>query len=207
MDGEMQAALAGAIVGAIGGGLLTFCAQQWFERGVRKRNARHLAVRVVSILDTYVDTCVRVVLDDGLSYGQRDEQGCLVPQVATPPPPSFPEELDWTSIDHQLMNRILLMPNEAQTANDKIASISEYVAHPPDYDEYFEERQYQYSTLGLTAFELGRELRKTYGIQEQQFGDWNPVERLREAKQEVEKYRKKRQERFAAWPVPTVAEN
>lgn len=193
MESEIQAAL----VGAIGGGILTFFVQHWFELGTRKRNARHLAVRVVSILDAYLDTCARVVEDDGLSYGQRDEQGYLAPQIATPPPPSFPEELDWKSIDHKLMYRLLLMPNEAQSANDKIASVEEYVAGPPDYEEFFEERQDQYSMLGLKAFELAQELRKAYGIPPQQFGNWNPVERITKAKQELEKYRKEREERFA----------
>lgn len=200
MGGEMQAALAGAVVGAI----VTFLAQGWFERGTRKRNARHLAIRIVSVLDTYLDTCVRVVEDDGLSHGQPDENGFLAAQVATPPPPSFPEELDWKSIDHKLMYRLLLMPNEAQSANDKIASVSEYVAGPPDYDEYFEERQEQYSILGLKALELARELRKTYDIPDSRYGDWNPVERLREARQRLDRYRKERQQRLAALPSPDL---
>lgn len=204
MNSEMQAALAGAIVGAIGGGFLAFFAQGWFERGTRKRTARHLAIRIISILDAYLVTCVRVVEDDGLSYGQRDEHGCLVPQVSTPPPPCFPEELDWKSIDHRLMYRLLLMPNEAQSANDKIASVWEYVAGPPDYDEFFEERQEQYSSLGLRAFELAQELRTTYDIPAQRFDEWNPVDRLRKAKQEIEVYRKERQKRFAASPLPVL---
>lgn len=48
------------------------------------------------------------------------------------------------------------------------------------------------------AFELARELRKTYGIPAQKFGDWNPIERLTESKQEIEKYRKELHERVAA---------
>lgn len=190
------ASLAGVIIGSV----LTWVREIWSDSKTRARHARYLAIRVVCILDKYIETCAEVVGDDGLSFGQRDEQGYLQAQVPTPPPPILPADLDWKSIDHTLMYRLLSMPNEADAANSKISSISEYVAGPPDFEEYFEERQAQYAKLGLAAFAVTQELRTRYQIPKREYGEWNPVERLAQAKQELEEYRRKRAEMFAASP-------
>ena len=76
----------------------------------------------------------------------------------------------------------------------------EYAATPPDFGEFFEEREDQYSTLGLAASAITEELRVKYGIPRRDFGEWNPVERLKKAKQELEEYRRKRSEIIAASP-------
>src|SRR5438105_541965 len=48
--------------------------------------------------------------------------------------------------------RLLSMPNEAEAADRKIGFAWQYAAGPPDFEEYFEERQDQYAKLGLAAF-------------------------------------------------------
>jgi len=186
--------LVGVFVGAVLTALLTWTREVLADRRTRGRAARYLAIRVVCILDKYVERCAEVVSDQG----EPDEQGCLAPQVSSPPPPEFPPDLDWRSIDHALMYRLLSMPNEAEAAASSVAAITEYVAGPPDYAEYFEERQVQYAKLGLAAFVLTEELRKTYGIPALEFGAWNPVDRLNKARKEVEEERRKRQEHFSA---------
>lgn len=188
------------IIGVVIGAFLTLLREVWSDSRMRARNARYLAIRVVCILDKYVENCAEVVSDDGLCDGQRDEQGCLQAQVATPSPPVFPEGLDWKSIDHALMYRLLSMPNEADAANRKINFTSQYVAGPPDFEEYFEERQDQYATLGLAAFALTQEMRTKYGIPAQSLGEWNPPELLAKAKEDVEEDRRKRKQRLAASP-------
>jgi hypothetical protein len=168
---------------------------------MRARHARYFAIRVVCILDKYVENCAEVVSDDGLCDGRRDEQGCLQAQVPTPPPPAFPEGLDWRSIDHALMYRLLSTPNAAEAADRKIDFVWQYVAGPPDFEEFFEERQDQYATLGLAAFALTHEMRRQYNIPAQTLGEWNPPERLAKAKAQVEEDRRKRTQRLAASPM------
>jgi hypothetical protein len=197
-------AVFGAAVGIVGvviGSFLTLLREVWSDSRMRARHARYLAIRVVCILDKYIENCAEVVSDDGLCDGRRDEQGCLQAQVPTPPPPAFPEGLDWKSIDHALMYRLLSMPNEADAADRKIDFTWQYVAGPPDFEEFFEERQDQYATLGLAAFALTQEMRTKYDIPAQSFGEWNPPKRLAKAKAEVEEDRRKRRQRLAASPL------
>ena len=46
-----------------------------------------------------------------------------------------------------------------EEANESIYAVDTYVLGPPDYDETFEERQYQYSKLGIKAATLTKKLR------------------------------------------------
>ncbi len=203
----MHQAVFGAAVGIVGvviGSFLTLLREIWSDSRMRTRHARYLAIRVVCILDKYVENCAEVVADDGLCEGRRDEQGCLQAQVSTPPPPAFPEGLDWKSIDHALMYRLLSVPNQAEAADRKIDFVWQYVAGPPDLEEFFEERQDQYATLGLAAFALTQEMRAKYDIPRQTLGEWNPSERLAKAKEQVEEDRRNRRQRLAASPLLTV---
>lgn len=104
----------------------------------------------------------------------------------------FPEDVDWKSIGHDLMYRLLAMPAEVEEADQAIEFVGSVVAFPPDYDEFFEERSYQYGRIGLKASALADELRKIYRIPQRERGDWNPLEKLSEAIKEVEEVRQRR---------------
>ena len=179
--------LAGVFVGAF----LAWARESWSERVARKRRARYLGMRVLCILDEYVVRCTEVVMDSG----QRNEDGYLQTRIALPPPPSFPSDVDWNSIDHELMYLLLSLPSRAEAANRIVAAVSEN-AFPPDYDEVYEERHFQYAKLGLAANDLAREVRRTYGIPGEESVDWNPIEYLERAKSDVEEIRRRRSERF-----------
>lgn len=93
-----------AIFGLIGvfvGSAISWFQTFWNNKQAAAKNARYLAIRVVCILDKFLEDCIEVVKDDGLSYGQRSAEGELRPQVNTPTPPVFPEDVDWKSIDHE----------------------------------------------------------------------------------------------------------
>jgi hypothetical protein len=180
------------LLGVIVGAVLTWGHGTWSEWRERARHARYLAIRVVCILDKYIEDCVAVTLDDGYCEGRPGgEDGTAEPQVETPPPPAFPQDLDWKCIDHELMYRLLSLPRDVEAANQRIVYASEN-AFPPDYDEAFEERQYQYAKLGLAAFALTEEIRKRYKIPLQETGDWNPAERLGEERKKIEEVRQAR---------------
>lgn len=90
------------------------------KRATRK-NARYLAIRIVCVLDIYLEDCAEVVKDDGLSYGQRNVAGSLEPQVKEPGVPVYPEDVDWKSINHELMYRVLSLPSEVKAAERLIS--------------------------------------------------------------------------------------
>lgn len=174
------------LLGVFTGALLTTSKDIWRHFAGQKRTARYLAIRVVCVLDQYVEKCVEVVLDDGLCYGQRDQNGYLAPQVSLPPAPEFPDDLDWKTIDHALAYEILSIPNEIAAAEGAI-SFAWDVASPPDFDEAFEERVLRYASIGLKAHGITALLRKRYDLPAQDLGGWNPAERLAEEKTKVEK--------------------
>lgn len=173
--------LIGVVVGAVIAGM-----QSWLDaRKTRLESARYLAIRVVCALDTYVDNCTSAVCDDGLSFGQRNKDGYLEPQVPTPAPIAYAADVDWRSIEHALMYELLSLPNRAEAANAAI-DFSWEIASPPDFDEFFEERQRRYTELGLKAAALAAALRAQYEIPSLMFGEWNPVERLEREKRSLE---------------------
>jgi len=156
----MMEALFGGLVGAIIGSAFPW----WMNKQGTQSKARYLAIRVVCLLDKYVEDCVAVVKDDGLSDGQRTKDGRLEPQVSRPGVPAFPDDIDWKSIKHDLMYEILSFPSDVEAANRVIRDTWYYDASPPDYEKGFEERAFQYAQLGLKAYELAKKLRDQYKI-------------------------------------------
>ncbi|MGB3805865.1 MAG: hypothetical protein WA936_01560, partial [Erythrobacter sp.] len=145
----------------------------------KRRNAgRYAAIRIVSILDLYVEQCVSVVGDDGTSEGRpagRTDQGqeYLIAQVATPEPPTFPDDIDWTSINADIMYRVLALPNLAAKTERIISAANEH-AFPPDFDEFFEARQEGYADLGFEALELVTVLQHKFKLPKRSIGIGNP---------------------------------
>jgi hypothetical protein len=160
-----------AVIGLIGvmvGALITGASEFWKERRTRKKNAEYLAIRIVSLLDRYVEGCTEVAGDDGLCQGQPDEDGCRRIQVEVPELHIQLIDVDWRSIPATLMYQILSFPNKIDAANHRIHGEFEHASSPPDYEEGFEERRYQYALLGLAwqlrawpmNFEQGMESRQ-----------------------------------------------
>lgn len=181
------------LVGVVLGSAISWFQVHWTNTQAAKKNARYLAIRVVCILDKFVEDCADIVSDDGLSFGQRTSDGLLEAQVKAPGPPLFPEEVDWRSIEHELMYKILSFPSEVEEA-DRMIKFSESIAGPPDFEDWFIERSFYYSQLGLEAYKLSEELCEKYGIQKKRYNEWNPLEVLKRELSEVSKKRQKRME-------------
>lgn len=166
-----------AIFGLIG--VFVGSAISWFQtyyttKQTELKNAKYLAIRIVCILDKYMEDCVDVVKDDGLSYGQRAHDGFLKAQVKRPEPPVFPEDIDWKSIDQDLMYKILSFPSDIISAN-KIIDFTWTISSAPDFEDWFEERSFHYAQFGLYAYDLVKELSSKYNIKMKTYNDWNPV--------------------------------
>ncbi|WLD24318.1 hypothetical protein NU10_02640 [Flavobacterium dauae] len=181
------------LVGVLVGSAISWFQVHWTNKQAAKKNAKYLAIRVVCVLDKFVEDCADVISDDGLSFGQRTPDGLLQPQVKAPGPPIFPEDVDWRSIEHELMYKILSLPSEVEGA-DRMIKFSESIAGPPDFEDWFNERSFHYSQLGLVAYKLSEELCEKYGIQKKTYNDWDPLEGLKAELNTVEKRRQKRME-------------
>ncbi|KQR95192.1 hypothetical protein ASG01_04895 [Chryseobacterium sp. Leaf180] len=162
------------LLGVLIGSSLSWMQSYWTSKKETNKSARYLAIRLVCILDKYMEDCASVIKDDGLFEGQRSSEGCLEPQVISPPVPKYPEDIDWKSIDHNLMFEILSFPSEIEDGN-RMISASNNIAFPPDYQDWFDERKFYYCQFGLIANKLSNGLSQKYGIKKKTYNDWDPV--------------------------------
>jgi len=197
-DPSWPAILTPAFFGLLGVSLGTGLAtlkEWWFNRRRDTRDATYLAVQVVGQLDRYVFACSEVVTDEGLCRGQQDENGYRCAQAK---PPTFnPETLsvEWRSIPAHLMYEILDLPYKAEVAAHIVEGASEN-ADPPDFDDFFEERQLQYANLGLLAAAIAARLRKYAELPERSVTHWDPIAWMGERKAKIEATRRARAEKW-----------
>ncbi len=139
-----------------------------------RTQARYLAVRVVCVLDPFLEQCVAVTGDDGQVLQSDD-----VTRVASVKEPilAIPTDVDWKSISSEMMYRILSLPNEISVAKETIRASFDH-SGPPDYDEGFSERKYQYAKIGTLAFNIVTDLRAQYDIPAPDYSVWNPKDYL-----------------------------
>ena len=57
------------LVGVLFGSGVTWFQTYWIAKRTESKNAKNLAIRVVCILDKFVEDCANAVSDDGLCYG------------------------------------------------------------------------------------------------------------------------------------------
>ena len=185
MDEKIVIGLFGVVLGFF----LNFFKDIFTARQTRKKEAEYLAIRMICIFESFVDGCAAVVGDDGLYHGQPDEDGYHRVQVKTPELDVELKDVNWKSFSPQLMYEILYFPSLVKEANSFISSTFEYATSPPDFSEGFEERQYQYSTLGLKAAEIIQKLRNQYSIPKNHISSWDMVEYMLNEKNKINELR------------------
>lgn len=174
------------VVGIVAGASMVWLKEWFTSRWHQKKQARYLAVRMVCILDDFVDGCVEVVKDKGVYTRDQNGQETLGLGVKEPDLPTFPETLDWRSIDHKLAYRILSLPISVKAAGDATSFAFSEIAGPPDYEEGFEMRQEQFAKLGLKVTSIARDLRRKYDIPENEERYWDPDRVFQEKLNEIE---------------------
>jgi hypothetical protein len=161
------------------------------DRSIRQdeldRAGRYAAIRIVCELDKFVAECCDVAHD----MGEPDQEGCMMPAVENPKL-SLPE-VEWKSVNADLMYRALALPNEIHYAEETIDATMKYLAGPPDYDEYYEERMFQYGNLGLKALSLADDFRRAYLVPMREGQGFKPKELLAPKVASLAKKRKEQQ--------------
>lgn len=189
----MSEAISVAVIGLAGvaiGALLT-PAIDWLKTSrASRKSAAYLSVRVVCILDQFIDKCADVVGDDGTA----DQDG-YYSYKPLPDAPVFPDDLDWRSIDNELMYEILSLPNRVLFAESKIDNFADTVG--PPYDDMAEERQYEFAVLGLAANSIKDKICGTYNIPQPKLTSWDVVAFMTEQQVTIEDLRRRREENRA----------
>ncbi|TXL17451.1 hypothetical protein BMR04_05810, partial [Methylococcaceae bacterium HT3] len=106
------------------------------------------------------------------------------PQVKNPEFKPRSIDVEWESISPKIMYKILVLPIKIKQAIKLIDSTIE-IASPPDYEEIFEERQYQYALLGIEALDIVSSLCECSDIPQKEIFEWNSP-RLNETKEKIE---------------------
>ncbi|HRI76960.1 MAG TPA: hypothetical protein PLX33_08230 [Alphaproteobacteria bacterium] len=165
----MKEALIGFIGVLVGSGITWFQAH-WFQRQEKKKAAQYLATRVVCVLDKFLVDCIEVVKDKGL----YTLDGGKVEKIPLPGL-AFPTDIDWKSVEPDLMYRLLSFPTEVESFRGVLQKA--WDINPKDRTIGMEERAFHYAQWGLHAHKLLDELCKEYGIKKKTYNDpnYNPV--------------------------------
>ncbi|MFK5895259.1 MAG: hypothetical protein QM504_18755 [Pseudomonadota bacterium] len=192
MDEKYIFGLLGIVLGSVLSTIFSVVRELYAESRSKKKEAEYLAIRMVCIFESYMEGCASVVGDNGLYHGQTDADGFSSIQVPAPQLDIQLSDVNWKSLPPKLMYEILYFPNLIKDAQAFIDSTFEHASFPPDYSEGFEERQNQYSILGLKAAELTTKLRTKYKIPKNHISSWDIVEYMNSEKNKIEKLRSKR---------------
>ena len=147
------------LIGVTAGWMLsvfTPAATRWLTR---KRRRRALALIVCPLLEQFMLACQAAIDDAG-----KWRTGNLLPSVPMPTGPEFPPEVDWTSIDPRLANRILGLPSAATRADQEMRYLGEELHDPPENEPWFSYRREQCHKLLRQALWLSSRLREIAGL-------------------------------------------
>lgn len=177
--------LAGVVIGC----MITVSQARNSQKEQTEKDALYLAIAVICILDEFIIDCADAVLDDGLSCGSRTKDGYLTPQYPSPGPVIYPVDVNWKSIEAELMYELLTLPVDIALADRGIDFMWNHVASPPDFDEGFEERAYEYAHFALRAQKYTKKLREDFKLPERKYEDWDPIKKIEEKLSVINKRR------------------
>jgi hypothetical protein len=180
------------LVGVVVGGGLTLTRDLFLDWRNQSRLQTYAAVRIVCVLDEFSESCLSVALDDGEFGSDAQYPELRTPAIETPTLASFASDIDWKSLGPNVTYKVLRFPIQIEEAHRSIDFVNEAIAGPPDYEEYFEERQLQHAKLGLIALSLSSELRRMYSLPGEvvEGGDRNPAKLLKTICEEIDLKRK-----------------
>lgn len=180
--------LTGLVV-ALGAGLVLF-ALNWLREHLtakwrRQTEAEVLAFSLATELDRLISECSDVINDPRM----EDPQTGMTEATVGIPSIAFGDNLPWSAFPKRLHYRIRALPNKIDAAVRSCASEAEYGDGPPDYSDYFREREIRFAWIGLEASALRFELTKTYGVDYLDRGNWNPEDDFKATIAKVEKHK------------------
>lgn len=130
------------------------------RQAVQEKLAREryfIGTELVFLLEQFAEGCASVATDNGFENQQR----VTVPSTTLPQLSYSAVTGDWRALPVRLMYKLRELP-VLQSESDRTIDAVDFIG--PDYDDFFEARQYEYTRLGLKAIILSRHLRKLAGF-------------------------------------------
>lgn len=156
------AAAIGAAAALLGTGL-SF-GRDWYGQRLKDGEQRtFVALRLAAELEDFAIRCTLAAGDHGEPEIQQNGQEQFVSRYPTPEFKIDYSAYEWRLVPKDLLMRILELPYLAQRAHAYLDGVTEFVADPPFYEEFFQERSLRFGRLGLRALDLASDLRTRYG--------------------------------------------
>lgn len=168
MSSEIPASvpLLAAAIGAAAallGTALSF-GRDWYGQRLKDGEQRtFVAMRLAADLEDFAIRCALAAGDRGEPEIQAHGQEEYVPRHSTPDFTLDYSAYEWRLVPKDLLMRVLELPHLAQRAHAFLDGVSEFVAGPPYYEEFFQERSLRFGRLGLRSLDLARDLRTRHG--------------------------------------------
>lgn len=208
MSPEVFAALIGG-----GSGVISACVTAWLtNRGSsaaskrsESRQAQYLAVQVAPELRAFAAACLRVSYDDGTEEGRPAGTGGLHEPTERVDSfrPDLIQNVDWRTLPAPLMVDVLTFEEKHKAILVLLSDVHEF-DDPPDFTDYFSERQQLYVALGAEALELGVRLFRETGHTSPLPGASDLSERLDSRRVALDEERREYEARKAAWQARAV---
>lgn len=122
----------------------------------QKRERYFIATELVFMLEQFAENCASVARDNG-----SDHEHAFAPSHPLPELDYEAVTGDWRTLPVRLMYQLRELP-VLKSESDRTIASADFIG--PEYDEFFEARQYEYTRLGLKAVILARRLRKLTGF-------------------------------------------
>ncbi len=146
----------------------------------RKQNAHYLAVRLIPVLEQFLDGCYEVAYDDGTAEGQPagySKEGQFLYYVPQADVPEFilPNDVDWQIIDKKLVESIMTIPTEMHKIEKSLDS--DLDLWHGDQSEGIYIRQVEYSKFSIKIDDILKNVKKIIKQKTIQDEKYNPRKR------------------------------
>ncbi|CDK23886.1 hypothetical protein LA637_p2014 (plasmid) [Erwinia amylovora LA637] len=122
----------------------------------QQRERYFIATELVFLLEQFAEGCASVARDNGFEH-----EHAFAPSHPLPELDYAAVTGDWRTLPVRLMYQLRELP-VLKSESDRTIDAADFIG--PEYDEFFEARQYEYTRLGLKAVILARRLRKLTGF-------------------------------------------
>lgn len=122
----------------------------------QQRERYFIATELVFLLEQFAEGCASVARDNGFEH-----EHAFAPSHPLPELDYAAVTGDWRTLPVRLMYQLRELPI-LKSESDRTIDAADFIG--PEYDEFFEARQYEYTRLGLKAVILAWRLRKLTGF-------------------------------------------
>lgn len=138
--------------------------RDWFVQRLKDGEQRtFVAIRLAAELEDFATRCALAASDHGEPKIQAHGQEEYVARYSTPKFEIDYSGYEWRLIPKDLLLRVLELPYLVCRSHAYLDGVSEFVAGPPHYEEFYTERSLRFGNLGLATLKLAQDLRVRHG--------------------------------------------